>query len=103
MEPGSKYLMVGVAAKLTDHVPVLLVQGVKWSFGFRLVFWLERGLSERAVLNKRIGFLQYLLSTSLVSSGGSWEANCTSFGLGELSFNNRISLQPLQVELVGVS
>ena len=57
---GSKYLTVGVAAKLTVHVPVLLVHGVKQVIGLRLVFWFERGLSKKAVLNKRIGFLKYL-------------------------------------------
>ena len=103
VEVGSKYLTVGVAEKVTDHVPVLLVQGVKWELVFRLSFWLERGLSEKAVLNKRIGFLKYLLSESLVSSGGSFETNCTSFGLGRLSFSNRSTLQRLQVELVGES
>ena len=103
LEVGSKYLTVGVASKLTDHVPALLVHGVKWALVFRLFFWLERGLSEKAVLNKLIGFLKYLLFTSLVSSGGSFEANCTSFGLGRLSFSNRLSLPHLQVKLVGVS
>ena len=102
---GSKYLTVGVAENVTFHVPVLFVHGVKCGLVFRLIFWLERGLSERAVLNKLIGFLKYLLSVSLLSSGGSlFETNCTSFGLGILSFfNNRTSLQHLQVELVGES
>ena len=102
---GSKYLTVGVAAKLTVHVPVLLVHGVKQVIGLRLVFWFERGLSKKAVLNERIGFLKYLLSVSLVSSGGSFEANCTSFGLGigRLSFIIRTSLPRLQLELVGES
>ena len=102
---GSKYSTVGVAEKLTGHVPVLLVHGVKQVIGLRLFFWFERGLSKKAVLNKRIGFLKYLLSVSLVSSGGSFEANCTSFGLGigRLSFTIRTSLPRLQLELVGES
>jgi hypothetical protein len=105
LEVGSKYLTVGVAENVTDHVPVLFVHGVKCEVVFSFGFWLERGLSERAVLNKRIGFLKYLLSESLVSSGGRLgETNCTSFGLGRLSFfNNRTSLQHLQLELVGES
>ena len=83
---------------LTDHVPVLFVHGVKCWF----VFCRERGLSENAVLNKCIGFLKYLLSASLLSSD---VANFTSFGLVGLQFNIEYvsSLQPLQVELVGVS
>ena len=103
VEVGSKYLTVGVAENVTFHVPVLFVHGVKCGLVLRLIFWLERGLSETAVLNKLIGFLKYLLSVSLVSSGGSFEANCTSFGLGRLSFVNRSTLQHLQVGLVGES
>ena len=94
-------LTATVGENLTDHVPVLFVQGVKCWF----VFCRERGLSENAVLNKCNGVFKYLLSASLLSRDVGAVANITSFGLERLQFNIECgsSLPPLQVELVGVS